>query len=72
LRDEHFTAVLNFAENKIKQLGSRILAGEIEIMPYKFEKTTACANCVYKAFCRFDWQINEYSQYHKNFQDAIF
>jgi ATP-dependent helicase/nuclease subunit B len=62
LRDEHFTAVLNFAENKIKQLGSRILAGEIEIMPYKFDKTTACANCVYKAFCRFDWQINEYSQ----------
>jgi ATP-dependent helicase/nuclease subunit B len=65
LRDEHFAAVLNFAENKIRQLGSRILAGEIDIKPYKFDKTTACANCAYKAFCRFDWQINDYSQITK-------
>ncbi len=65
LRDEHFTAVLNFAENKLKQLGGRILAGEIDIKPYKFDKTTACANCAYKAFCRFDWQINGYSQITK-------
>ncbi|MCE5340624.1 MAG: exodeoxyribonuclease V subunit gamma [Planctomycetaceae bacterium] len=65
LRDEHFDAVLNFAENKLKQLGSRILSGEIEIKPYKFDKTTACANCKYKAFCRFDWQINGYSQITK-------
>lgn len=61
LRAEHFAAVLNFAEDKIRQFGSRILAGEIEIKPYKFEKATACAKCVYKAFCRFDWQINEYT-----------
>lgn len=65
LRDEHFASVLSFAENKLAQLGSRIIAGEIDIKPYRFEKNTACANCNHKSFCRFDWQINDYSQINK-------
>lgn len=65
VREEHFESLLTFAENKIKELGSRIIAGEIEIKPYKYEKTTACANCVHKAFCRFDWQINDYAEITK-------
>lgn len=65
LRDSHFESMIKFAENKLKELGSRILAGEIDIKPYKFEKTTACANCIGKSFCRFDWQINDYAEIKK-------
>ncbi|OHB61603.1 MAG: hypothetical protein A2Y12_11240 [Planctomycetes bacterium GWF2_42_9] len=72
LRDEHFAAVMKFAENKLKQLGSRILAGEIDIKPYKFEKTSACVNCAHKSFCRFDWQINDYAQIEKISKTGFF
>ncbi len=65
LRDDHFDSMLTFAENKLKDLGGRILNGEIDIKPYKFEKTIACTNCIAKPFCRFDWQINQYTEIKK-------
>jgi ATP-dependent helicase/nuclease subunit B len=72
LTDEHFAAVMKFAENKLKHLGGRILAGEIDIKPYKFEKTSACVNCSHKSFCRFDWQINDYAQIEKISKTGFF
>jgi ATP-dependent helicase/nuclease subunit B len=65
LTDEHFSAVLSFAENKLKELGSRILAGEIDITPYRHVKNVACTYCPYKSLCRFDWQINDYAEVKK-------
>jgi len=65
LTDEHFSKVLSFAENKLKELGSRILAGEIDITPYRHVKNVACTYCPYKSLCRFDWQINDYAEIKK-------
>jgi ATP-dependent helicase/nuclease subunit B len=65
LTDGHFSKVLSFAENKLKELGGRILAGEIDVRPYRFKKQTACAYCPYKSLCRFDWQINDYAEIEK-------
>ncbi|MFA5291691.1 MAG: PD-(D/E)XK nuclease family protein [Phycisphaerae bacterium] len=65
LTDEHFSTVLSFAENKLKELGGRILSGEIDVKPYRFGKETACTRCPYKSLCRFDWQINDYAQVKK-------
>ena len=65
LTDEHSSAVLSFAENKLKELGDRILSGTIDITPYRYEKNIACTYCPYKSFCRFDWQINDYSEVKK-------
>ncbi len=65
LTDEHFSKVLSFAENKLKELGGRILAGEIDVRPYRLKKQTACAYCPYKSLCRFDWQINDYAEIEK-------
>ncbi|MGB8227204.1 MAG: PD-(D/E)XK nuclease family protein, partial [Sedimentisphaerales bacterium] len=62
LTGEHFSAVLSFAENKIKEFGERILSGAININPYKYGKKIACTYCPYKSLCRFDWQINDYAQ----------
>ncbi|MGD0785034.1 MAG: PD-(D/E)XK nuclease family protein [Sedimentisphaerales bacterium] len=65
LRPEHFSRLLSFTENKIAELGGRILAGQIDIKPYRYEKKVACTNCAYKALCRFDWQINDYAEVEK-------
>jgi ATP-dependent helicase/nuclease subunit B len=65
LKDEHFSAVLSFAENKLKELANRIFSGEIEVKPYRFVKGIACTYCPYKSLCRFDWQINDYAEKNK-------
>jgi ATP-dependent helicase/nuclease subunit B len=62
LTDKHFSAVLSFAENKLKEFAGRILAGEIDVKPYRFIKDIACTYCPYKSLCRFDWQINDYDE----------
>jgi ATP-dependent helicase/nuclease subunit B len=61
----HFSAVLSFAENKLKEFGGRILTGEIDVKPYRFVKNIACTYCPYKSLCRFDWQINDYAEIKK-------
>ena len=61
LTDEHFSSILSFAENKIRDFGGRILSGAIDINPYKYGKKIACTYCPYKSLCRFDWQINDYT-----------
>jgi ATP-dependent helicase/nuclease subunit B len=65
LRPEHFANLMSFAKAKIAELGGRIIAGEIDIKPYRYKKNAACGNCDYKAVCRFDWQINEYADVEK-------
>jgi len=72
LTDEHFSAVLSFAENKLKDLGCRILSGEIDIKPYRHIKNIACSYCPYKSLCRFDWQINDYAQVKKISKSEFF
>jgi ATP-dependent helicase/nuclease subunit B len=61
LYTEHFSTVLSFAENKIKEFGGRILSGAIDVNPFKYGKKVACTYCPYKSLCRFDWQINDYA-----------
>ena len=65
LTDKHFSALLSFAENKIKEFGGRMACGVIDVNPYKYGKKIACTYCPYKSLCRFDWQINDYAQVRK-------
>lgn len=61
LYNEDFSKLLSFTKNKLKELGGRITTGTIDINPYKYVKKIPCTDCLYKPLCRFDWQINEYS-----------
>jgi ATP-dependent helicase/nuclease subunit B len=72
LTEEHFSAVLSFAENKLKEFAGRILAGEIDVKPYRFVKEIACTYCPYKSLCRFDWQINDYAEINKISKNEFF
>jgi ATP-dependent helicase/nuclease subunit B len=51
---EHFHALGRFVDQKIKELGSQILNGSIEIAPYESGNRTACDYCTFKGICGFD------------------
>ncbi|MHC4740682.1 MAG: PD-(D/E)XK nuclease family protein, partial [Planctomycetota bacterium] len=61
LKPEDFQSVLTFAEQKIASLAQDILAGKIDILPYRIGTASPCGYCKYKPVCRFDWQINDYN-----------
>ncbi|MBM4103191.1 MAG: hypothetical protein FJ263_03955 [Planctomycetes bacterium] len=60
VKPEEFSAVLRFAEEKIRTLGKGIVSGDIRAFPYRLGTQSPCAHCDYKPVCKFDWQLNEY------------
>lgn len=50
----HFQALGRFVDQKIKELGTEILDGNIEIQPYEAGNKTACDYCNFKGICGFD------------------
>ena len=61
LKPDDFERVLEFARNKMIALAAEIMAGRIDVQPYRLGTQAACSYCDYKAVCRFDWQINDYN-----------
>jgi ATP-dependent helicase/nuclease subunit B len=61
LRPDDFEKVLKFTEDKIIQIAENIVAGEIDVRPYRLKGQSPCSYCEYKSICRFDWQINDYN-----------
>ncbi len=60
LRPDDFKRVLAFARETIVALAGGIVAGRIDVHPYRLGTESACSSCDFKAVCRFDWQINDY------------
>jgi ATP-dependent helicase/nuclease subunit B len=50
----HFEMLGKYADRKIKEIGTKILDGSIEIAPYEYGNRTACDYCNYKGICGFD------------------
>lgn len=50
----HFELLGKYADRKIKEIGTKILDGSIEISPYEYGNRTACDYCTYKGICGFD------------------
>ena len=50
---EEYDVLLKYIEWMLKDTGEKIMAGEINIRPYKGSET-ACKYCNYQAVCRFD------------------
>lgn len=61
---EDFSMLLNFTEQKLQEIKSEILDGNISAKPYRDTEKEACAYCPYHAVCRFDVRIpgNEYRE----------
>ncbi len=60
LRPEDFERVLAFTRDRIVALAAGIVAGQIDVHPYRLGTESPCSFCDYQALCRFDWQINDY------------
>jgi ATP-dependent helicase/nuclease subunit B len=57
---EAFKALLAFVEKRIGELADQIIAGSIEVRPYRMGLITPCPHCEYRSVCRFDPGINPY------------
>lgn len=57
LSKEDFHVVSDYVNHKIRELGSRILSGEIALNPYEQTKGSACTYCSYKSICGFDKKL---------------
>ena len=60
LRPKDFHCVLEFTKDKIIALAGDIMAGRVEVWPYRLGTEVPCSYCDYRAVCRFDWQVNDY------------
>lgn len=54
LNRERMQALLEFTQNKIKELGENLVAGNIDVKPYRVQKKSPCSYCEYKPVCQFD------------------
>jgi ATP-dependent helicase/nuclease subunit B len=61
LRPDDFDRVLKFTRDKMIALAADIMAGHIDVHPYRLGTQAACSYCDFKAVCRFDWQVNDYN-----------
>lgn len=57
---EQFQKISEFVNEKIKEIGRSILAGDIRVNPYEKGQQTACTYCAYKNVCGFDTRIEGY------------
>ena len=56
-----FGALLKHVENRLGQLGDQIIAGRIDVSPFRMGQVTPCPNCEYRPVCRFDTLTNRYN-----------
>jgi len=54
---EQFEVLSSYVNQKIRNLGNRMLSGETSISPYEQKNRTACDYCEYKAICGFDTKV---------------
>ena len=54
-----FALVREFVDSKVKDLATRLMAGQIDIRPVRHGNQTPCSHCDYRTVCRFDWQRHE-------------
>ena len=57
---EEFDAVLAHVRRRISTLADGILAGEVDITPYKRNTETPCPRCAFRGVCRFEPAVNRY------------
>ena len=60
LSEEKLRLLTAYADGKAKQLGTEILRGNVEILPYEMDKRTGCDYCPYHGICGFDERIPGY------------
>ena len=60
VKPEDFTLLSSFVNQKVKEIGEKILNGDAEVNPYEYKQKTACDFCPYRGICGFDRRIPGY------------
>src|SRR5690606_34035173 len=51
---ERWQALLDVARRRASQFGAAILAGRIDVRPYRLGRESPCRYCSFRSVCRFD------------------
>jgi ATP-dependent helicase/nuclease subunit B len=57
---QEFRSLLSTVSAKLGELADGVLAGKIDIAPYRLNDNSPCPRCEYRSVCRFDPAINQY------------
>lgn len=57
---QQMAALLDRVQELVCQMADRVLAGDINIQPYRLGDVTPCPRCPYKSICRFDPAADSY------------
>ncbi|KPV57995.1 ATP-dependent helicase [Paenibacillus sp. A3] len=62
--EEQWNTVRRYVKRTIREIGTSLTDGTIEIAPYRMGQATACTMCAYRSVCQFDTQLdgNAYKQ----------
>ena len=55
-----FAALLGYVRRRVGELADQILAGVVDIAPYRINRESPCPRCAYRGVCRFEPDINRY------------
>ena len=56
LEPEDFRLVMDYVNRKVREIGKKILEGDVSVNPYQYGDDTACSFCPYRSVCGFDLQ----------------
>jgi ATP-dependent helicase/nuclease subunit B len=52
--EAQWDSLRKYVRSQIKQIGTGITEGHVEIAPYRIGKKAACQQCSYRSVCQFD------------------
>lgn len=64
VKKEQFHILSDFVQEKMKELGRRMLDGEIAAVPFERKTQTGCDYCIYRSICRMDKKMPG-THYHR-------
>ncbi len=57
VKKEQFQVLSEFVQEKMRELGKRMLDGEIAAVPFERKNQTGCDYCIYRSVCRMDKKL---------------
>lgn len=63
--EEDFDLLRQYVRGKMKEIGENMIAGKIDIEPFKRKDKTACTFCAFRPICQYDTSLaeNQYNDY---------
>ena len=57
---QEFSTLLGFVRTRLGQIADEVIAGRIDVAPYRIGRTTPCPRCEFRPVCRFDPAVDGY------------